>query len=206
MSGELVLVVCAANVCRSPFAELLLRNLLAGLPDVRIESAGTRVLGPSEVCDLVAARGDGEHWRRAALEHRARPVTEELLRQAVLVLVSDLQTRSEVVRTLPEVRDAVYTLRDAAFLADGFDPDEPTRRIGLAPRFAMHLDRTRALRDRPAMRWRPWRRRRDADWSSIEDGHGRSPRRHTAALDEVAEAVTSIATAMGASRRGRPSG
>lgn len=203
MSSELVLVVCAANVCRSPLAELILRRGLAGRADIRIESAGTRVRAAAEICELVSTSGDEETWRSAASSHRSRAVTPELLNDAALILVADREVRSEVVRSVPEVRDRVFTLRDAALLADGFSPDEPTRRAGIVSRFTMHLDRTRALRGRPTSRRTRCRRRPGVDWSSIEDGHGRSARRHAVAVHEVTAAVSAVVAALAGSQQGR---
>lgn len=196
MNVELVLVLCAANVCRSPLAELILKRELSGRDDIRIVSAGTKVRAPSEICELVAARDGSGAWLAEAQSHRARPVTVDLLRGASLILVADREVRSEVVRSAPEVRDRVFTLREAAFLAEGFEPEEPARRAGIVSRFAMHLDRTRALRGRPARRRSRCRRRREVDWSSIQDGHGRSARRHAIAVDGVEAALSEVATAL----------
>ena len=98
MSAELLLLVCAANVCRSPLAELLLRRELDGLSEVRVESAGVGASGGARICELVAERHADAPWVRAAQEHRSRSLTPELLASAALVLVADREVRSEVVR------------------------------------------------------------------------------------------------------------
>ncbi|MGP9538172.1 arsenate reductase/protein-tyrosine-phosphatase family protein [Brachybacterium sp. AOP43-C2-M15] len=196
MSSELLLVVCAANVCRSPLAELLLRQGLSDMPDIRIESAGVRVKRPARICELVADREADAAWRRAADDHRSRFATRELVQDATLVLAADRAVRSAIVRSTPESRDRVFMLRDAATLAENFFPDEPTRSAGVVSRLAMHLDRNRALRG-PRHRGRGsfWGHR-EADRSSIEDGHGSSSRRHGATLDEVAASAGAITAAL----------
>lgn len=200
MSAELVVVVCAANVCRSPLAELILKRELSGCDEIRVESAGTRVRAPAEICEMVAARGEGEVWRAQVQSHRARMFTEDLLREASLILVADREVRSEVVRSVPEARNRVFTFREAALLAEGFDTEQATHLGGVVARFVMHLDRTRALRGRPTRRRSRCRRRREVDWSSIQDGHGRSARSHTAAADGVEAALADIAAALVSAR------
>jgi protein-tyrosine phosphatase len=196
MSSELLLMVCSANVCRSPLAELLLRRHLADLPFLRIESAGVRVQGESVICALVGDLYGDDAWRSAALAHRSRLASRDLLRGAALVLAMDRSVRSEVVRTEPAVRDRVFLLRDAANLVEGFSPDEPTRGIGVVSRFAMHLDRNRALRAIGPLVRGMFRKRREVDRSSIEDGLGLSPRRLAGALDDVTGAAEILASAL----------
>lgn len=201
MDSELLLVVCAANVCRSPLAELLLREALTDRADVRVESAGVHARASMGICELVADRGSaggegGKAWAAAARSHRSRPITPELLQMASLVLVADRQVSAEVVRASPEVRDRVFMLRDAAQHVEGFSFGHSPRHGGKVSRFAMHLNRQRAVRDRRPGLHLPLLRRRKGDDSSIVDGHNASMRRHLAALDEVASATAGIAAAL----------
>lgn len=196
MTSELLLLVCAANVCRSPFAELLLRRELSGLPGIHVESAGTRVIEPSRICALVRDRDEGEDWALAGEEHRSRAVAAGLLRGASLVLVADRGVRSEVVEALPEVRDRVFTFLDAAHGAEGFGPESPLRGTGTLVRFAAHLDARRAVRGPELARRSLFQSRREVDRSSIRDGHGHSVRAHERSLREVSEAMTVVASSL----------
>jgi protein-tyrosine-phosphatase len=84
-----ILIVCTANICRSPVAEALLRERLAAQePDAwQISSAGTWA-------------SDGQPAARYSIElmdeqeidisgHRSRPVSKALLREADLVLTME---------------------------------------------------------------------------------------------------------------------
>lgn len=197
MSSELVLVVCAANVCRSPLAELLLRRGLEGVPGAWAASAGTSALDGETICPLVMARHEEEVWRAAAGAHRSRPIERDLLEQATLILVSSRDVRADVVLAAPEVRGRAYTLREAAHLGMDFDPTMQPRHVGMIARYATHLDRARVVRGTVpnGPRRRGWGRR--AEGPDIVDGHGRGRHAHRVALDEVSEATAVIVRQLG---------
>ena len=81
-----ILVICTANICRSPFAEALLEQRLkdAGFDDFVVESAGTwaQLERPPARYSIRLAREMG----LAIESHRARMVDEEMLAAADLVL------------------------------------------------------------------------------------------------------------------------
>ncbi|HXG29785.1 MAG TPA: low molecular weight protein-tyrosine-phosphatase [Nevskiales bacterium] len=82
-----ILVLCTANICRSPLAEGLLRLRLKDRPDVRVHSAGVAALEGSEAHPIVL-----ELLREAGLDlstHRARQCDLALLRHSDLVLVME---------------------------------------------------------------------------------------------------------------------
>ena len=81
MKFSRLLVLCEANICRSPLAAHLLQNLT----DLRIDSAG-----------LTAREGDAadpiylnmaQTLGLDLTEHRSKPVNRELLTEADLILV-----------------------------------------------------------------------------------------------------------------------
>lgn len=109
-----VLFVCTGNICRSPAAERLAAYAWNGLP-VDFGSAGTR-----------AVTGAGIHARTAlALERRgvsssghvARDLSEDLVRDADLVLTMTRSHRSDVVRLQPAAVSRTFTLTEAARLS-----------------------------------------------------------------------------------------
>ena len=82
----LIVFVCTGNICRSPMAAAIARDLLdrSGRSDVRVESAGTFALeghAPTSDAELAAAAHglslDG---------HRAQQLTRELVSRADLVV------------------------------------------------------------------------------------------------------------------------
>lgn len=104
----LVLVVCAGNVCRSPVAAALLADRLRreGYGFIRVESAGTRVVKPAPpvLYALHALAERGIDIR----DHRARPATPELLRQAALILVMERAQADDVRALVPEAAPRVH--------------------------------------------------------------------------------------------------
>lgn len=103
----IVLVVCTANVCRSPMAAALLRAKLAsrgGARRYRVVSAGTRVGAPGRKPDprigkQVTARGGSLRGERA------RQLTASLARRAELIVVMELRHREEIEEMLGESPD-----------------------------------------------------------------------------------------------------
>lgn len=201
MSGELILIVCAANVCRSPLGELLLMGELEAMGGIRVESAGTRVREEASICAEVADRRSGADWQMGADEHYARQVTVELLTSSTLILVADSEVRGEVVTLEPAVRDRTFTLREAAHLGAGFTPARSGLRYGVVSGYALHLDRSRSvIGPIPSAKSR-WRRGRSADPASIVDRHGHGRFAHLKALREVQQATMSIAGQLAAGER-----
>lgn len=118
-----ILVVCAANICRSPVAAALLRQSLASTPlaeDVHVTSCGEHAWRGLETCAEIVGQ-DGllgpEEAARHARHHPAQLTTKRLL-SSDLVLTADRAVRSTVVRLQPQVHDRAFTLREAAALAN----------------------------------------------------------------------------------------
>ncbi len=103
-----VLVVCTANICRSPLAEGLLQMQVAAL-DLTVRSAGTRALvGHPPIPESV------DYLRRrtgVTLEHRGTPLTPQLVHGSGVVLAMTERQRAEVVRLVPGALRRVFTLR-----------------------------------------------------------------------------------------------
>ena len=106
---ERILIVCTGNICRSPMAEVLLRQQL-GLAghDAMIQSAGTDALigSPADepACSLMRCR---------ALDmsaHRAIQVNQDLTRWAELILVMQAHHRDSVLALDPTARGKTFLL------------------------------------------------------------------------------------------------
>lgn len=198
MRPELILVVCAANICRSPLAELILRQTLKGVSGIDVASAGTSARDWRGICPEVEDFRDTESWSALARAHRSRAVSPELLEQAALVLVSCRAVRADVVLASPEVRGRTYTLREAAHLGEGFRQALSAGDLGPVAIYAEYLDRARVVRGTASGgRW-PWRHSRRADAMDIRDGHGAGARSHRAALEAASAAAATIARQLSA--------
>lgn len=197
--GAGILVVCAANICRSPLAELVLREELAtrGLGGVVVASAGVRAIEGAGACDEVVALRDDEGWRERCARHRSQQLDAEAVEGAALVLAATREIRSAVVAAVPAARRRAFTLREAVWLGVGFEPvggdgegvDAGERAVRA---LAAHLDEGRGLRTPPAATPRRWFRPAP-DPLDIEDGHGRRGGAHRQALREVDQAARELA-------------
>jgi protein-tyrosine-phosphatase/predicted ATP-grasp superfamily ATP-dependent carboligase len=104
-SARRILFVCKGNVCRSPFAEAVARERLAGL---EVASAGYFPVpgrrSPEHACSAAAAAG----FDLSA--HRSQVVTEELVRNADVIFVFDQENYEQVTRTYPRIRQRTFLL------------------------------------------------------------------------------------------------
>lgn len=111
-----ILTVCTGNVCRSPLVEVLLRQVLHGLP-VSVASAGTAALVGDSMTPQNRRIAD-ELGIADAAEHRARQLTRDMLETADLVLALTRDHRRAAVELVPRTAKKAFTLREFARLAD----------------------------------------------------------------------------------------
>ena len=111
MSRPHILVVCTANICRSPVAESLLRTKLnaVGLADWTVSSAGTwaepnHTAAPFSIA-LMTERG------LDIRSNRSQPVTEPLMQQADLVLCMETTHVKTLRQAYPAQQHKIYTIR-----------------------------------------------------------------------------------------------
>jgi protein-tyrosine phosphatase len=113
-----VLVVCTANVCRSPYVERLLRDRLSALDGgarVHVSSAGLRALTTASFDPVMAERLGG--LGIATDGPVGRPLDAAALRSADLVLTMTRAHRSAIVGQAPAVLRRTFTLRELARIA-----------------------------------------------------------------------------------------
>ena len=121
---SLILFVCTGNTCRSPLAEAIARALLGPESGVAFASAGLHALdgAPATPNALAAAAEVGLDLR----EHRARPVTREMVEASDRIYVMT-QPLAEALAQLGEGLSGRVALLDAAGedIPDpyGADPD-----------------------------------------------------------------------------------
>lgn len=100
-----ILIVCTGNICRSPIAERLLRQIL---PDKKIDSAGIAALvdKPADATAVVVAQ---KHLLRLD-NHHATQFTSALGRQYDLILVMEKSHQEQISRISPEARGKTMLL------------------------------------------------------------------------------------------------
>jgi protein-tyrosine phosphatase len=116
-----VLFVCTGNICRSPVAEALLQSRAGelGLP-ISVRSAGSWAHrgNPATSNAILAAREIGLEIEG----HRARPLTDHLIREADVVLALAGEHRDEVVSLVSEAAPKTFTLKELAALLEALPP------------------------------------------------------------------------------------
>ncbi|WP_206340063.1 hypothetical protein [Blastococcus litoris] len=177
-----VLVVCTANICRSPAAEVELRSALVPSPDVVVSSAGLRArVGEPVDPGMVAVLG------REPEGFAARQVGPAIVRDADLVLTMTRDQRSAIVGAVPAAVRSTFTLREFAALVGlasehGTDIGQGTKGERLAALAAV------------APRFRSVRAAGDHD--DIEDPFGGSRQDYSRALEEIRASVADVVTAL----------
>ena len=124
--AEILCFVCTANVIRSPLAAALLTQRIgAAEPRIAIMSAGL-VVDPAQVAPP-DARAVAEHMRVDLSGHRARALTEDLIKQAQLVLTMTHDHRGAVMRRDVTAYARVFTIAEFVRLsARGAGPTRPS--------------------------------------------------------------------------------
>ncbi|MCY1364847.1 Low molecular weight protein-tyrosine-phosphatase Wzb [compost metagenome] len=102
-----ILIVCVGNICRSPSAEVLLREAL-GTCDIQVGSAGLGALvdKPIEPTALAILQSHSHQPH----EHRARQLTPGLLQEHDLVLVMEKRHQRDLLAMAPEARGKTFLL------------------------------------------------------------------------------------------------
>ncbi len=111
-----ILFVCHGNICRSPYAAAVARQVLG--PAVAIDSAG--FIGPDRPSPPEAAAVARERGVDLGA-HRSQLVADPLVAAAGLIVVMDPAQRRRIVRRSPGSRGSVVLLGD-------LDPEPITRR------------------------------------------------------------------------------
>ncbi len=108
-----ILVVCTANICRSPLAELLLTDRL---DQRRFEVASAGVRGWRDQPMDEAVQHEARRLGLDPSEFRSRPLLAEHITSADLVLTATKEHRAGVLELAPTALRRTYTLREFAVL------------------------------------------------------------------------------------------
>lgn len=111
MPSPHILVVCTANICRSPVGEILLKTKLdsADLSDWTVSSAGTWAESgdPAARFSSVLMAERGLNIR----SHRSQPTSEEVVQQADLILCMETNHLRQLQKKFPVYKHRIYTIR-----------------------------------------------------------------------------------------------
>jgi protein-tyrosine phosphatase len=102
-----ILVVCVGNICRSPTAEVLLRDRLKDR-GIHVESAGLAAVVGAPV-DPVAESVLVDNGL-SAIEHTARQLSREMVSAAAMVVAMDKRHISAIQALSPEARGKTFLL------------------------------------------------------------------------------------------------
>ena len=181
-----ILVVCTGKICRSPYIERRLADLLADT-DAVVSSAGTRALigAPIEPASATLLDAVGA----STADFASRQITPAMLAEADLVIAASQMHRAESVRVNPRVLRRTFTLgeladllRDADLVAEAADTD-------LAQPWARRLTEI-ALRRRGLFRARP------AEESDIPDPYQRGAAAYDVMASEIEQALLVVGPAL----------
>jgi protein-tyrosine-phosphatase len=108
-----ILIVCTANICRSPMAEAMLKQLVAERTDAdrwHIESAGTWASYGHPAADL-----SQQVMKEMGLDitnHQSKPVTEELLHRFDLILTMEENQKEALTIQFKAYADRIFLLSE----------------------------------------------------------------------------------------------
>ena len=100
-----VLVLCTGNICRSPYAEAVLKHRA---PSIFVDSAGLSAMVDYEADATGQAVAQGRGIDMS--QHKAKQVTRSLIGQSDLILVMDDEHLSRLHRKYPDSRGKSFKL------------------------------------------------------------------------------------------------
>lgn len=108
-----ILIVCTANICRSPMAEAILKRLVADRPDADqwlIKSAGTwaNYGSPAAVLSQLVVQNMGLDIST----HQSQPVTLELMEKFDLILTMEDQQKEGLAIQFKPYADRIFMISE----------------------------------------------------------------------------------------------
>ncbi|OGO12861.1 MAG: hypothetical protein A2Y53_07365 [Chloroflexi bacterium RBG_16_47_49] len=119
-----ILIVCTANICRSPMAEAILKRLVSERPDAEqwfIRSAGTWAVEGFHAASL--SQYTMQMMGMDISSHQSQPVTLELIEQFDLILTMENDQKEGMVAQFGQYADRIFMLSEMVGLTlDISDP------------------------------------------------------------------------------------
>jgi len=106
---KLAVIVCTGNVCRSPIAEYLLRQLLGKTSEWKVCSAGVSAIKGSPASEMAVTV-----MKERGIDisgHRSRPFDAELASKATVIFVMTRTHLKEIVSKYPFAKEKVFLLK-----------------------------------------------------------------------------------------------
>lgn len=110
-SARSFVLVCHGNIMRSAMAEFLMRQALQEMgleQQVHVSSAGMHACAGREA--HIWAQESSADLGISLAEHRAKPLTKEMMDDADCVLAMDFQNKAELLALYPESQEKIYML------------------------------------------------------------------------------------------------
>lgn len=202
-----ILIICSANICRSPLAAFCAQRLLGN--EIVVRSAGVDARQGSPMCKEAAKL----IWHLPGAEeftegHSSQGVTPDLLQEAGLVLCATSEQKDEVGRLDHTVRSRAFTLLEAAQIVEVLGENLASRRLPATPEgrspvaadpvldYAAMLHESRwrvaSLPDLEAVGWLRRRQPREDQTFSLGDWHQGLARSHVRVLMQTRRSAEAV--------------
>lgn len=186
-----ILTVCTGNICRSPFAEQILKKELQGVKQIEINSAGVQAMEGQPMPELmlkIARQNDVTNPE----SHLGRQLNEAAITSADLVLAMDRGHRKSIVEMNPRATRKVFSVREFARLIDvttDADLHEEVKAAGNNP-----ADKLRAAIEAARLGRSDLRALENPGDDDVVDPYGKSDSVYEASAKQLLPAVTTVAS------------